>query len=79
MPSSPDIDLEELKKKIKNKLGEKKGEIQSIQEDNVAFGLKALIVTMSWPEEKGTDKAEQLCKVEGVNSVQTIDFRRAVG
>lgn len=78
MPENPEVDLEAVKKEVKTKLEDKEAEVKSIEEEDVAFGLKAIILTMSWPEEKGTDKAEQICKVDNVKNVETIDFRRAV-
>ena len=80
MPESPELDLEELKPKIEKSLKQAGTiRINSIQEEPVAFGLKALIVTIAWPEEKETEEAETACKVQGVSSVQIIDYRRAFG
>ena len=46
----------------------------------IAFGLKALIVTFGWSEEKELEEVEgKLGKVKNVNSVQIIDIRRAIG
>ena len=44
------------------------------------FGLKAVILSFAWPEEKELEDLEQQLKqVEDVNSVQVVDIRRAVG
>lgn len=79
MPSSPEINLEQLKKKIKEKL-KKVGAIRidKIEEEEIAFGLKALIVTIAWPENLETEKAENI-EVEEISSVKIIDYRRAFG
>jgi elongation factor 1-beta len=81
MPSSPDTDLLSLKQKIEEKLtkaGAKR--IEKIEEQDIAFGLKALIVTLAWPEEKETEEAEKaLSGIEDVSSVDIIDYRRAFG
>lgn len=80
MPESPDTDLKEIKKKIEIKAEELKAKVNSIEEEPIAFGLKALIVTLAWPEEKDTDFAENaLSEIEGVSSAQIIDYRRAFG
>lgn len=78
MPGSPEANLEEIKEKVKENLEKEEAEVDSMEEKDVAFGLKAIIVTLSWPEEKGSDKAEKLCRVDNVGSVETIDFRRSV-
>lgn len=80
MPESVGTDLEEIKSKIKKSL-EKAGaiKIHPIETQEIAFGLKALIVTLAWPESMETEKAEAACKVENVSSVEIIDYRRAFG
>ncbi|MEM4270812.1 MAG: hypothetical protein QXO70_01810, partial [Candidatus Pacearchaeota archaeon] len=51
-----------------------------IEEQDIAFGLKAIIVTIAWPEEKNTDIAEnKLKEITGVSSTEIIDYRRAIG
>ncbi len=82
MPKSPEIDLgkveEEAKKLIAEFAGE--GETKSEQEP-VAFGLKALKIIFVMDEAKGaTDPLENKIKeIDGVNSVEVIDVRRAIG
>ena len=75
------IDLKELKEKIEKAL-KKAGaiRIESIEEQEIAFGLKALIVTIAWPEEKETGEAEEAIRgIEEVSSLDIIDYRRAFG
>ena len=82
MPQSPDIDLSELEKKSKREIvkfcnsQEFKVEIQPI-----AFGLKALIILFVMEESIGTtEKLEQnISQLDGVESVEVTDVRRAVG
>jgi len=73
-------DLEQIKKEIKEKIEAVKGQIDKIEEQEVAFGLKALVVTLTWPEEQETEIAEKAIReVEGVSSLDIIDYRRAFG
>ncbi|MEB3851568.1 MAG: elongation factor 1-beta [Desulfurococcales archaeon] len=63
LPSSVDIDLEELKGKIAEKLPEGY-EIKSSGVEPIAFGLKALKLVVAMPEETegGTEALESLIK-----------------
>ncbi|MFH1500325.1 MAG: elongation factor 1-beta [archaeon] len=80
MPTSPEVDLEEIKVKIKEKIESQEGKINNMEEEPIAFGLKAIIVTIAWPEVKETDLAEDAIKeIENVSSTQVIDYRRAFG
>lgn len=80
LPESPESDLEDLKHKI-NKALIKAGaiKINSMEEEPIAFGLKAIIIFFAWPEEKETSLAEDACRIEGISSVEIIDYRRAFG
>lgn len=72
--------LEDLKAKIKEKIEKVNGEVNAIEEQEVAFGLKSLIVTIAWPEEQGTEKAEEaVSNIKSVSSLDIIDYRRAFG
>ncbi len=78
MPESPETDLDEIKKQIPSKLSEAKN--INLEEQPIAFGLKAIIATFAWPEEKGTDTVENSLKeIIGISSVEVIDYRRAIG
>lgn len=80
LPNSPELNFDEVKEKIKESLKEAGAiKVNSIEEELLAFGLKALIITISWPEQLPTEKAEEACQVEGISSVQIIDYRRAFG
>jgi len=82
MPESPDIDLNNISAEIEAKIdsfageGDRKKEIEPI-----AFGLKALKITFVMDEKKGgTEPLEnEISKIEGVQSVEVVDVRRAIG
>lgn len=82
MPVSPDVDLEkveiEAKKKIASFAG--KGEMKTEQEP-IAFGLKALKILFVMDESKGSTESleDEIKDIDGVNSVECTDVRRAVG
>ncbi|MFB6144389.1 MAG: elongation factor 1-beta [Candidatus Nanohaloarchaea archaeon] len=67
MPEDAETDLENIKKQVKERL-----DIDDVQEENVAFGLKAVKAsTIVTEEEGGTDYVEnQLEDMEGVQSVE---------
>jgi len=78
MPESLETNLAKIQLGIHEKLKEAKN-IQ-IEEQEIAFGLKALIATFAWPENLDTDKIENsLAKIKGVSSVEILDYRRAFG
>ena len=79
MPESLDTNLKEIEKVVKSKLEKEGAIINKTEEQDIAFGLKALIITFGWPEKKDTSIIEDKAKVKGVNSVQIIDYRRAFG
>lgn len=82
MPQSPDVNLSEIEKKVKKEIvdfcnsEEFKTEIQPI-----AFGLNALMILFVMEESIGTtEKLEQkISQIEGVESVEVTDVRRAIG
>ena len=82
MPESPDVDLDALDATIKTKITESTGddEFKSEQEP-IGFGLKALKITFIVDEDKGSTDAleEAIGTIDGVNSVEAIDVRRAMG
>ena len=51
------------------------------EQEPIAFGLKALKITFAMDENKGsTDTLEEdINGIEGVNSVEVVDVRRAIG
>lgn len=81
MPESPEVDLSSLQEKVKKKVIDFGGNIAKVEEKPMAFGLKSLDVIFSMKEEKGsTDQLEdEVREIEGVNSVEVTDVRRAIG
>lgn len=81
MPESIDTDLEELKTKIKATVETfESGVFNDAKEEPIAFGLKALIVTIALSEDEESDAVETaISELDGVSSVELIDYRRVVG
>jgi elongation factor 1-beta len=80
MPESPEVDLEKVKKGVQDVLSNEGAQNISFDVKEVAFGLKALMVKMAWPEEKETDLVVgSVKKVEGVSEADIVDYRRAFG
>ena len=80
MPTSPDVDLEELKSKSLELLEKNEAKNPTITQEPIAFGLEALILFFAWDESKELDSFEEkLRKIENVNSVEIVDMRRAFG
>jgi len=82
MPSSPEVDLAKITEEIKNKISDFAGPgDMKVEEKPVAFGLKSLNIIFVMDESKGsTDPLEDIISdIEGVQSVEVTDVRRAVG
>ncbi|MCH7567880.1 MAG: elongation factor 1-beta [Nanoarchaeota archaeon] len=80
MPSSPDTNLKQIEQKAKQSMEEQGAKNISFEEKEIAFGLKAIMLKMAWPEEKSTDIIEsKLNQLENVSSVKIEDYRRAFG
>lgn len=80
MPTSPEVDLEEIKQKALKIVEEGKGTKCQFEEQPIAFGLKAVIVSFDIEESQELDPIEEnLRKIENVNSAEVIDMRRAFG
>jgi len=80
MPTSPDADLEKIKTEVNKKIEEMGGNPSTVDEEPIAFGLKALIFSFAFPEEKEIDEVgNAISEIEEVSSVDMIDYRRALG
>lgn len=80
LPTSPEVDLKDLEKTLKFLVEKLGGKNCSFEEEEIAFGLKAMIAFFAWPEELELEDLESTIKeVEGVSSEQVIDMRRAFG
>lgn len=80
MPVSPETDLEKIKHAAKVEIEKLGAKLHSSEIEPIAFGLNALILTIAWPESQELESIENnLAKIDEVNSVEVIDFRRAIG
>jgi elongation factor 1-beta len=82
MPVSPETDLDKIEGEAKAKIIDFAGETEfRIEQEPVAFGLKSVNIIFVMDESKGgTDPLEEeLKKLEGVQSVEVTDVRRAIG
>lgn len=82
MPESPDIDLEKIHESALEKIADFAGEGDTRKEiEPVAFGLNALKIIFVMEESQGSTEPleKELETIEGVNSVEVIDVRRAIG
>jgi elongation factor 1-beta len=77
MPSSPDVNLEEIKEKAKKLIDKFEAKNSRFEEEPIAFGLKAVIMSFVIDENQELEPIENsLKKIEKVSSVQVIDMRR---
>ena len=81
MPKNPEINLGSVEKKAKEIIISKAGEGEMKTEIiPVAFGLNSLNLIFVMNENNKLDPIEDSIKeIEGVNSVEVIDVRRAIG
>ena len=82
MPESPEVSLSKIEADAKKKIIDFAGEgDMKIEEEPIAFGLKALKIIFIMDESLGsTEKIEEdVAEIEGVQSVEITDVRRAVG
>lgn len=81
MPENLETNLDKLKEQIKSKIESfNSGVFNEAKEEPIAFGLKALIITFALSEDEEVDLVENALKeIEGVSSIELIDYRRAVG
>jgi len=72
MPTSPEVNLDEIKEKIRALIKDCK-----FEEVPIAFGLKAIIILFAWPEDKELGKLEEEIKqIENISSIQVMDIRK---
>ena len=80
MPKSPSSNLDSVKKSARSLMEAESAQSISFEEKPIAFGLKAIYMKFSFPEEKGTDIIEQkLSSIDEVSSITIEDYRRAFG
>ena len=80
MPTSPDVNLEEIKESAKKVIELGKGMRVTFDEEPIAFGLKAVIANFDIDEANELEPIENaLRETENINSAEVIDMRRAFG
>ncbi|MBI5391557.1 elongation factor 1-beta [Candidatus Woesearchaeota archaeon] len=81
MPESLDIDLNKVKEEAKKKIAAFGGAVGKEEIVPVAFGLKAIrLIFVSNEAKGGTEQLEEdIRTIEGVQSAETVDVRRAIG
>ncbi|MFB6070417.1 MAG: elongation factor 1-beta [Halanaeroarchaeum sp.] len=77
MPDSPEHDLDDLRDRLETALPEG-AKINSVETEDVAFGLVALLPTVIVPDDAGGTEAveEAFASVEGVESVSVEEVGR---
>lgn len=77
MPESPEVDLNEIQEAAKKIVEEFGGNNKDYTIEDIAFGLKAVIVFFFYTDDKNIDVMEEkLSKIPNVASVQLIDMRK---
>ncbi len=77
MPDSPSANLNEIEKKAKEIIEKHRGKIAKIEKEPIAFGLKAVIITLSIKEDFEQDPLlDKIREINHINSAEIIDFRR---
>jgi len=82
MPESPEVDLNQIKESSLKHIKEFAGAGDTkITEEPVAFGLKSLNILFIMDEKLGSPESleEDIRSIKGVQSVEIIDVRRAIG
>ena len=82
MPESPEVDLLKLREEALKHIKEFAGEGDTkVEEEPIAFGLKAIKIFFIMNESLGSTESleETITSVEGVQSVEVTDVRRAIG
>ena len=81
MPESPEVDLSAIEEKAKEAISNNKGELGKAVIEPIAFGLKALNLFVTADEAEGSpdEMEDALRALEGVQSCEVTDVRRAIG
>ena len=81
MPSSPDVNLDELTTFVHKSITDFGGNLIETTIEPVAFGLKAIMIRFSLDENRGSTDAleESIADNEDVASVETVAVSRAMG
>lgn len=77
MPESPSVNLKAIEESAKKIVDDFGGKNKEYSIEDIAFGLKAVIVFFFYSDDKNIDSMEEkLAKIENVASVQLIDMRK---
>ena len=80
LPTGLDVKLSDIEDHAKKVLPALGAQNLSFSQEPIAFGLKALVVSCAWPEDKADDEIKNmLSAINGVSSCEIIDYRRAFG
>ena len=81
MPKSPEVDFTPIEAEVRQRIQEFSGIVARVEQEPVAFGLKALKILFTMDEDKGsTENLENgIAGIAGVNSVMVTDVRRTMG
>lgn len=80
MPVSVETNIEKIAEKAKEIIESLGQKILKQEKQPIAFGLNALLLILSWPDNKGPDELEEKIKaIENVKSAEIVDVRKAIG
>ncbi len=80
MPESPSTDLKAIERKAEEIINSFHKTIVKVEEEPIAFGLKAIILSFAWNDDIETEKLEShLQSIEHISSVELLDIRKAFG
>jgi translation elongation factor aEF-1 beta len=80
MPDSPSADLQAIEKAAEQEINSMHKTLVKFEEQPIAFGLKAIILSFAWNDEIELEKLEaKLQTIKEVSSVETLDIRKAFG
>ena len=80
MPESPSSDLKAIEKKAEETINSMHKTLVRFEEEPIAFGLNAIILSFAWNDEIELEKLEaEFQKIAQVSSVEVLDIRKAFG
>ena len=80
MPDSPSADLKAIEKKAEEIINSMHKTQVKVEEQPIAFGLSAIILSFAWNDAIDTERLEaEFSKIEHVSSVELLDVRKAFG
>jgi len=80
MPDSPSADLKAIEAKATEIINSMHKTQVKIEEEPIAFGLNAIILSFAWNDEIELEKLEaEFQKIAQVSSAEILDIRKAFG